>query len=175
MDIAQILNATDRVTFAGREFAARQLKLSEWAALQQWLKREFPSPYTTALASVEQARRLGMPLSDEVRDEALRHAAELSRAWPPRVGSPAWLRALDTVEGGAARFVEAALLAAGNDPAGFDAAALAEAATPGDWDALTRACYFGDPPGPKAPTAAAGTPTPTTGTPDTTGAPTSTP
>lgn len=168
MDLAQAFGAPEPVTIAGREFAVRQLRLAEWASFMAWLKTAVPSPVTQVLRAVQEAKDLGIPLDPAVRDAAFGHAQEEARRWPPSFGGRAWLDAVDSVPGGAAKFLKHVLGTAGTELTDDTAQRLVDAASPGEISDLVRACYFGDPPSPpKAPAPAAAA----TSTPATTGAP----
>ena len=177
MDLAQALNAPEPVTLAGRTFLLRQLTLAEWAQLQAWLKAAAPSPVTQALRAVQEAADLGVPLSPDVRDQLFEHAQALARAWPPAVGSAAWLRAFNGVPGGPDRFLGHVLRCCGHDVGDGEAGRLFAAATQHEADELLRVAFHGDPPAPPdpAPKADPGTgpaPTrPTTGARPSTGSP----
>lgn len=150
MDLAQATNATQLLTLGGWAFPVRQLQLADWGRLQAWLKGVYPSPVTVALRSLQEARDLGYPVAPELRDELLNHAHESARAWPPPVGGRAWLKALDQVEGGRARFVQAVLQAGGTEVSIDEARTLFDSASQEEADALFSQAYYGDPPAPKA-------------------------
>lgn len=149
MDLAQATNACEPLSLAGQTFPVRQLKLAEWGKLQAWLKSVHPSPVTIAYRSLQELRELGVPIAAETRDDVLNHAHELARAWPPPVGGRAWLKALDQVDGGRARFVQAILQAGGTEVSIDQARTLFDKATQEEADDLFRQAYYGDPPAPK--------------------------
>lgn len=169
MDLAQATNAREPVTLAGRTYMARQLKLREWAELTAWLRKSVPSPVSVALQAVDDLRRLTghePPRStvETLYDKAFAEA----RAWPPPIGTRAWIFALDRALDGPAEFVRTALAAAGQALSLDEARAVADAATPEEYAELVRVCYFGDPPDPKPATPASTTttePTPGDGPP----------
>jgi hypothetical protein len=150
MDLAQALNRPEIIRFGGREFPVRQLRLSEWAALQAWLKRAHPSPVTAAALALQEARERGLAVGPDVADLLLNHAQASARKWPPAVASAEWLRALDAAEGGTALFVQTVLAAGGTDVTAAEAAGLAEASSQDEFDELMRAAFCGDAPAPKA-------------------------
>ena len=89
MDLAQALNAPPRSISAA--CVVPQLKLSQWAALQAWLKREVPSPIAQALKAIQELRWLGETVDPVVADSLFENAQAAARKWPPAVGTRDWL------------------------------------------------------------------------------------
>lgn len=177
LTLIQAANAAEPVSLAGREYPVRQLRVAEWATLQSWLKASAPCPVKLAVAAVAEAAAGGKPFPRQVVEALYSHAQAEARAWPPPVGSRAWLHAVDGTAEGSARFVQIVLHAGGTDLPLEECVKLAERAAPAEMSELLRVAYFGDPPSPKSP---AGTTTATTSKPKrtrrgpTTGGPSST-
>ncbi len=146
----QLTNAAQPVTLAGRRFPVRQLRLREWGELQAWLKSVAPSPIAVAAKGLADLRASGVPVSADMQEAIFRQAQAEARSWPPRAGSLEWLRALDTIEGGHASLVHAALVAGGTDVTEDEAWDIAQDASPDEMVDLVRACVHGEHAVPKA-------------------------
>ena len=164
MDLIQATNAPVPLELAGSNYPARALKFKEWGAFQAWLERALPNPIARAVRALDQLRASGTPADPATEELVLDHAQKEAAAWPPRVGSKAWLDAVDAAPSGLAELVRACL--APTNPA-FDAAAaeaLAERLAAPDVVRLVNLCVFGvrDPkaPGPPAEAAPAAPPPP---------------
>jgi hypothetical protein len=144
-----LTNAVRPVTLAGKSYPVRQLKLKEWGELQAWLKSVVPSPVTLAIKALAEASNDG-PVPQPVQDALFRQAQEESRRWPPKVGSMTWLKALDEIEGGRARFLRVSLLAGGTDVTEDEAESIVASASLRELMDLMTVCLMGDPPVPKA-------------------------
>lgn len=146
--IDDLTQACRPVTLAGREFPVRSLRLREWGEVQAWLKSVAPNPVTLAIRSLAEASAQG-PVPQTVQDALFRQAQEESRRWPPKVGSMAWINALDEFDGGISRFLRAALAPGGTtldeDAAEWLAANIARS----ELGRLLDACFSGDPSVPK--------------------------
>lgn len=163
MDLAQATNAAETITFGGKPFPVRQLKLHEWGTLQAWLKQSLANPLARAIKTLAELKAGGTPVDPELRDATLAAATLASKSWPPRVGSKFWLVALDEAEGGGTQFIHTALNAGGTVLSMDEAEALDRTATPDEFAELVRVTYLGEPPVPKAaaPSTPSSTPTPT--------------
>ncbi len=149
-NLDQLTNATEPVTLAGRTFPVRQLQLREWGELQAWLKSVCPSPVAVATQALAELRVKGVPIPQDVQESVFRQAQEETRRWPPRVGTLAWLRAVEDIEGGRARFVQAALKAGGTEIDVDEAWTIEDVATLDELGDLMRVCLNGEHPVPKA-------------------------
>ncbi len=125
MDLAQLTNAPREIEVAGRTYKVSALKLKEWGSVQAWIKDNVPSP----LGALKSADLDGLSNADKrtLLDVAVRQ----QRDWPPRVGSAAWLEALDH-DGGHAMFLHAILSKHQPSFTEADAEALAERLTTGE-------------------------------------------
>lgn len=150
-NLDQLTNAPQPVTIAGRVFQVRQLRLSEWGELQAWLKSVAPSPVAVATKALAELRQQGVPVPPDVQSALFQQAQEESRRWPPRVGTGAWLRALEDVEGGRARFIVAALAPGGNVLTMDEASEIEQMASVDELADLMRVCLTGEHLVPKAP------------------------
>jgi hypothetical protein len=156
MDLALLTEGVHQVTLGETLYTVRLLKLREWGRLQAWLKQAVPSPVAEAARALNELKAAGDTVSADVRQAILDHAQEAARLWPPRVGSIAWVQALDSVEGGTARFLGEALRAGGHDVTDDVAAELAAIADVDQVADMFRVCLHGELPLPKsipAPTA----------------------
>lgn len=158
----QLTNATQSVTLAGRTFPVRQLRLREWGELQAWLRSVAPSPIAVAARGLAELRAAGTPIPPDLQDAIFHQAQVECRAWPPKVATQAWFKAIDDLEGGHAMVVHAALTAAGVAITEDEASDLAEACTGEELTDLMRICLHGDDLVPKA-SGAAVPPSPTNG------------
>lgn len=160
-----LTNAPRPVTLAGKSYPVRQLKYREWGEIQAWLKSVAPSPVAIALKSVAALKEGGLPLDPELQKVLFAQAQEEARAWPPRVASPAWFKAVDMMDGGHVQLVSLALRAGGTAVSEDDAADIAREATSAELVELVRVCVHGEHFIPKAGAAAATSrpPSPTTG------------
>jgi hypothetical protein len=158
----QLTNATQPVTLAGRVFPVRQLKLREWGELQSWLKSVAPSPIAVATKGLAELRVQGVPVPPDVQDALFRQAQEETRRWPPRVGTAAWLRALEDIDGGRVRFLQVAVASGGTTLSDDEAADIEDAATLEELGDLMRVCLHGEHLVPKA-AGETTPPSPTTG------------
>jgi hypothetical protein len=146
----QLTNATQPVTLAGRVFPVRQLKLREWGELQAWLKTVAPSPVAVAVKALAELRTDGAPVPQDVQESLFRQAQEESRRWPPRVGTVHWLRAIEDMDGGRARFLQAALAAGGTQLNDDEATDVEQMASLDELADLMRVCLHGEHIAPKA-------------------------
>jgi len=151
-------NACRPVTLAGKQYPVRQLRLREWGELQAWLKSVAPSPVAVALKALAEVPDVPQP----VQDALFRQAQDEARRWPPKVGSPAWINALEEIEGGRAMFLQAALAAGGTELDEEQADRIVDSATAGELGELLMICLFGEPSVPKG-AGEATPPSPTTG------------
>jgi hypothetical protein len=103
MDRATLTNAPREFALGGRTFLVTSLTEAEKGQLQAWLKARHPGP----LGALDDATlaRFGPANRRALIDAAVAQA----RSWPPRVGSQAWWDAMDTVEGGGAKFLHLVL------------------------------------------------------------------
>ena len=166
MDLAQAFAAAEPVCFAGRTLPVRQLCLDDWAELMAFLKSNCRSPVTIAVIALQEARDLGCQVDQDVADVIMGQAQAQAQAWPPKVGTRAWLRALDSIHGGTATFLQTVFKLGGTELTRDECQRLSDKATQDEFDELVRLAYFGDPPAPKAETPdpnPATTPSPTTG------------
>lgn len=145
----QAANSTEPVTLAGKAYPVRQLKFHEWADLQSWLKSVCPNPLAVAAKALSELRAQGAPIDPIVQKAMFEQAQEESRRWPPKIGSGAWLRALEDIEGGRGRFLQVALEAGGTELSDEEADDVVERATLEELGELMRVCLFGEPPHPK--------------------------
>jgi len=148
----QALLAFEQVTLAGRTFRLRQLKLSEWADLQSWLKTACPSPVAVALKELAKLRSEGLPIPADVQEALFRQAQDDARRWPPRIGTSAWFRSLDGVDGGRAQFLLAAVKPSGETLTEAEAEDIMERSTGDEEAELIRVILWGDHSIPKAET-----------------------
>jgi hypothetical protein len=154
LDPVQATQATEPVALAGDTYPVRQLSLKEWAALHGWLKSTTPNPLRLAAAAVAELAGMGAPLDDAGRDALYSHAQAEARAWPPPIGSAAWLRAVNGTPDGAARFVQMALAGGGTELDLVVAQQLVDRASGAELNELLRVAYWGGPlKAPKVPTA----------------------
>jgi len=153
MDLALMTSAPVPITLAGQPYNVRLLKLREWGALQAWLKASVPSPIAEALRALEQLKAAGEKLDPAIRQAVLDHAQDAARLWPPRVGSVPWITALNSVEGGTAKFIETALFVAGYTLIINEVDALEKDSSIDEIADLIRVCLHGEPPLPKSTTA----------------------
>lgn len=151
LDPLQATMAPEPVTIAGRTFPVRQLSVAEWAALHGWLRASTPNPVRVAAEAVAEAKALGRPFSPDLVGELYSHAQAEARAWPPPIGSFAWLRAVNDLPEGPARFVLAVLAAGGTATDLAACEAITRDATADEMNELLRVAYWGGPPTPKAP------------------------
>lgn len=94
MDAADLTQKTYQVvTLDGQEYRVGHLTYDDWGELIAWIKAHVPSP----LAVLKSADLSG--LEESHRKELLTIAFAEARNWPPRTGSAAWFRALDTPDG----------------------------------------------------------------------------
>lgn len=171
MDLSQTVAAPTPVRYAGRDLNVVPLTLRQWGALQGWLKGAAPDPIERALAAIERETAAGRAPAPAATKWLYEQAYEEARAWPPQVGSPRWFDALDRLDEGNARLVQAIFAAAGADLSVEECWALTRVATLDETVLLLHAAYFGGRPVPKstAPAAANGDgrgptpPPPTTG------------
>lgn len=145
----QAANSTEPVTIAGKTFPVRQLKFHEWADLQSWLKSVCPSPVAVAIQAVEEMAAQGIRVSKETRQVMFEQAQEESRRWPPKIGSRAWLQALDDIEGAIAQFIRVAIASGGTSLSEVEANDLAQNVSIFDMGNLIRVCLHGEYPIPK--------------------------
>ncbi len=154
MDSTQAFNAPEEVAIGGETFLLSQLKTKEWAALQGWIKSRNPSPLVRAARAIEEAEATGQPMPRGVQEILLAQAQEAALRWPPRPGSWHWFNLLDATEDGSAEFLRVVIV---RHRPGFtlaDAQALLARVAEGEMAEVVRVSTFGDPPAPKAPTAA---------------------
>ncbi len=103
MDLAQFAGVDyEEVLLDGTIYKVGRLTMREWALFQAWIKANAPRP----LGSLRSEDMEG--LSKEDRGVILRAAFEENKAWPPRIGSQAWFKAIDT-PGGHAELLRAIL------------------------------------------------------------------
>lgn len=140
----QATGAFEPVTLAGRTLRIRQLKLREWAELQAWLKNVCPSPVAVALCELAKLHSENVVVPQTIQDGLFRQAQEETRRWPPRVGTVAWLKALEDQEGGRARFLLAAIKPSGEKLTEEEASDLMEQATDSEISELIRVSLWGD-------------------------------
>ncbi len=146
----QLTNACQPVTLAGRTFPVRQLRLREWGELQAWLKGVCPSPVAVATRALAELRAEGCPVPPDVQDSLFRQAQEETRRWPPRVGTVAWLKAIEDTEGGRARFLQTAIASGGAAVDEETACELEANASLDELADLMRVCLHGEHARPKA-------------------------
>lgn len=157
----RLTNASQPVTIAGKSYPVKQLTLAEWGELQAWLKTVCPSPVAVAAKALAELQAQGTILPQLVQDALFRQAQEESRRWPPKVGTLAWLRAIEDIEDGRGRFLQAALGAGGTMLDQAQADAIVEQATLDELGDLMRVCLHGEHLAPKdsSPTIPVSTPT----------------
>jgi hypothetical protein len=153
LDLATITEGVHQVTLGETSYEVRLLKLREWGRLQSWLKQAVPSPLAEAARALNALKASGETIAPDVRQAILDHAQEAARLWPPRVGSIAWVEALDSTEGGTARFLAEALRAAGHQVDDDEAAELEARASVDQIANVFRICLHGEPSLPKSTTA----------------------
>ena len=153
MDLSQLTSGIQPVTVAGKPYDVRLLTLREWGALQGWLKSAVASPIEEAATALQALKTKGEAIDAAITKAILDHAQDAARLWPPRVGSIPWIQALSDVEGGTARFIRAALEAAGHAVSEAEALELDKTATVDEIADLIRVCLHGEKPLPKATTA----------------------
>lgn len=100
MDLAQANNLPGEITLGDATYPIRKLKGKEWAHLQAYVKREYPSHVERAARAVKRARDAGEPLDATTRDEMFDHAQRADLSWPPPVGSRRWLDTVENIDGG---------------------------------------------------------------------------
>ncbi len=149
MDLLQATKTPVPVPFGGDTLPVRQLELREWAAITAWLTANRPSPLVLAGRAIDDAARLGTPLSRSTRDHVLDRAYDEARRWPPPAGTRAWLREICTADGGEAQFYQAVFRAGGTELGLDQVVRLVAAATEHEVNEVVRLAYFGDPPDPK--------------------------
>jgi hypothetical protein len=95
MDLAEATRQPIPVKLAGKDYTIRPRTLAELGELQAWFKRAIPSPIVRAAESIEEARRRGVAMPESARALIYAEAVKAAATWPPRLGSMAWLEALD--------------------------------------------------------------------------------
>jgi hypothetical protein len=100
MDLAQANNVPGEIVLGDATYPIRKLKVKEWAQLQAFVKREYPSHMERAARAVRRARAAGDPLDATTRDEMFDHAQRADLSWPPPVGSQRWLNTVEDIDGG---------------------------------------------------------------------------
>jgi hypothetical protein len=153
VDLSTITEGVHQVTLGAKTYEVRLLKLREWGRLQSWLKQAVPSPLAEAARALNALKAAGETIAPDVRQAILDHAQEAARLWPPRVGSIAWIEALNATEGGTARFLAEALRAAGHQVDDDKADELEAKADVGQIADMIRVCLHGEAPVPKSTTA----------------------
>jgi hypothetical protein len=153
LDLATITEGVHQVTLGETSYEVRLLKLREWGRLQSWLKQAVPSPLAEAARALNALKAAGETIAPDVRQAILDHAQEAARLWPPRVGSIAWIKALNETEGGTARFLAEALRAAGHQVDDDKVDELEAKADVGQIADMIRVCLHGESPIPKSKTA----------------------
>ncbi len=162
MDIATLTNAPREVTLDGATYKVSALKLRDWGRLQAYLKDHGPSP----IARIRSEDLAGLNEAD--RRAFLREAFLESKNWPPRVGSVAWMEAIDDTPGGNVEFLTVVL--SGERPLPrAEAEALAEKLDGPDYVRLLMLAFGQEPPDPKGGTRPGPGPTPTPTGPTATG------
>jgi hypothetical protein len=156
-----LTNAVQPVTLAGKSYPIRQLRLREWGELTAWLKASKPNPVTLAIRALADAEKDG-PVPQPVQDSLFRQAQEEARRWPPKTASYEWLRALDDVDGGKAKFFQHVIGVCGTPLTGDEADEIAAKVHGEELWAFIRHVKDGDTSAPKG-SGAAVPPTPMTG------------
>src|SRR6185437_57928 len=105
MNLLQATNTPEPLALGGETYPARTLTFGEWAAFQSWLASKLPAPMTRAAVSLQQLRDSGQKIDLATEELILDHALREQLHWPPRLGSRAWLDAVDSAEGGLAELV----------------------------------------------------------------------
>ena len=149
MDLAEFSREPIDLTLAGQSFRVRPRPLKELGPLQAWFKRTIRTPLVRAAEAVEQLRRLKLPVSAVVEGLILAQAQREELAWPPVIGSFAWLDAVDRADQ-AAEVVRYALAPLHPEITLERAKELLEAAEPGEVGTLTAVLFTGKLPDPKA-------------------------
>ena len=138
-----LTNAPRPITLAGKTYPVRQLKLREWGEFQAWLKAAVPSPVTLAIRSLAEASKDG-PVPQSVQDSLFRQAQEESRRWPPKVGSVAWLNAIDGLDGGRAQLIHTILTMGGTKLTEDEASDISFLASETELVAMLAICMYGE-------------------------------
>ena len=158
MDLVRATNTPELLTLGGQEFPVRELKFKEWAPVQAWLLKHAPGPLARAAEAIQQLHDRGRGVDALTEELMLDHAMREAVNWPPRVGTRAWIAALDACEGGLAEVLRTVLA---TTVEGFDQAradALVEVIRPDEVHDLVNLSAYGMRPLPKS----AGEPAPPT-------------
>lgn len=151
MDLAELVGAAVEVPLAGRVFLVSPRPLRVLGELQGWFKRAVPGPVVRAAEQIEQARRLGIPMSREMRELAMDAAVKAGQSWPPQLGGAAWCEAVDAA-GLAHEVIRFALTQHQPDVTAEDCRALADGATASEIAGLLLVLFYGTTAPPKAST-----------------------
>lgn len=161
----RISNAPVHITLAGQTFLVRQLRLRQWGELQAWLREAAPDPIRSAVKAVASVESEGKRVADHIQRHLFAVATEECRRWPPKVGTAAWLAALDAADPLGRNFIAKVLDANGIvfSDEGLDE--ICDGLVEGELATLMAMVLWGHVPAPKsdAPAAAPTQPRPTTG------------
>jgi hypothetical protein len=149
VDLAVMTKQPLDVELAGKAWRLKPRTYSELGELQAWFKRSVRSPLVRTMESLEQARSLGVAIEAPVRELMVRVATEKLATWPPRVGSVAWLEAVEEA-GLEPHVVHFALSALHPELTVDQAAELCREAAPGETGVIAFALFSGRLPDPKA-------------------------
>lgn len=146
MDLLQATGAAETLTLDGEPFPVRPLKLKEWAELQAFLVKSYPSPLARAAKAIQDRKAAGEEITVDTEEMLLDHAQREELNWPPRVGSKGWWFAIDHADGGTVELIRVAL---SKTIPGFDrvkAEALYSRLSPLELGQLVRFALFGERP-----------------------------